>query len=156
MEKNSKSCILTNGVQSEYFNITRGIRQGDALSALLFIIQFEPLAQKFRTTNNVQGVTIPLRNMHNSHIVVKGAQYVDDSNTFLKNKTFISNFLEIMGKYEKASGSKMNSDKTIGLSLDRRIENKIYGINILHCFSIAGFWRERNADARSGERLFSR
>ena len=128
--KNSKSCILTNGVQSEYFNITRGIRQGDALSALLFIIQFEPLAQKFRTTDTIQGVTIPLRNMHNSHIVVKGAQYVDDSNTFLTDKTFVSNFLEIMGKYEKASGSKMNSDKTLGMSMDRKIENKIHGINI--------------------------
>ena len=128
--KNSKSCILTNGVQSEYFNITRGIRQGDALSALLFIIQFEPLAQKLRTTNSIDGVSIPLRNMHNSHIVVKGAQYVDDSNTFLKNKTFVANFLEIMGKYENASGSKMNSDKTLGLSLDRRIEKKIHDINI--------------------------
>ena len=128
--KNSKSCILTNGVQSEYFDITRGIRQGDALSALLFIIQFEPLAQKFRTTDDIQGISIPLRNMHNSSILVKGAQYVDDSNTFLKNETFVSNFLNIMRNYETASGSRMNSDKTLGLSLNRRIEKKINGINI--------------------------
>ena len=46
--KNSKSSILTNGYQSRYFNITRGIRQGDSLSALLFIIQFEPLMRKIR------------------------------------------------------------------------------------------------------------
>ena len=86
--------------------------------------------KRIRTTNSIDGVSIPLRNMHNSHIVVKGAQYVDDSNTFLKNKTFVTNFLEIMGKYENASGSKMNSDKTLGLSLDRRIEKKIHDINI--------------------------
>ena len=37
--------IMTNGVQSEYFNVSRGIRQGDALSALLYIIQSEPFAK---------------------------------------------------------------------------------------------------------------
>ena len=38
--KDAKSSILTNGVQTEYFEISRGIRQGDTLSALLYIIQF--------------------------------------------------------------------------------------------------------------------
>ena len=128
--KNSKSCIVTNGVQSEYFDITRGIRQGDALSALLFIIQFEPLAQKFRTTETIKGISIPLKNLQNTQIEARGAQYVDDSNTFLANKTYIPNFLHIMNKYEKASGSKMNSDKTVGLSLDIRIEKKINDIKM--------------------------
>ena len=41
---NAKCSILTNGFQSEYFHISRGIRQGDSLSALLFIIQTEPFA----------------------------------------------------------------------------------------------------------------
>ena len=36
--KNAKSSIMTNGLQSAYFDITRGIRQGDSLSALLYII----------------------------------------------------------------------------------------------------------------------
>ena len=31
--EDAKSCIMTNGVQSEYFDISRGIRQGDSLSA---------------------------------------------------------------------------------------------------------------------------
>ena len=36
--KSLKSAVVTNGWTSTYFSLTRGIRQGDALSALLFII----------------------------------------------------------------------------------------------------------------------
>ena len=36
--KDAKVSIMTNGYQSEYFEITRGIRQGDSLSALLYHI----------------------------------------------------------------------------------------------------------------------
>ena len=39
MYKGMKSAILTNGYQSPYFSVTRGIRQGDSLSALLYIIE---------------------------------------------------------------------------------------------------------------------
>ena len=42
--KHAKCSIMTNGVQSEYFSISRGIRQRDALSALLYIIQSEQFA----------------------------------------------------------------------------------------------------------------
>ena len=58
MNQNAKSAIVTNGVVSEYFDISRGIRQGDAMSALLYIIQAEPLAEVVvgfisRNTNNI-------------------------------------------------------------------------------------------------------
>ena len=61
---------------------------------------------------------------------MKGAKYVEDSNTFLTDKTFVPNFLEIMVKYEQTSSSKMSSYKTLGLSLDRKIEKKLHDIKI--------------------------
>ena len=53
--KHAKCNIMTNGVQSEYFSISRGIRQGDALSALLYIIQSEPLLKKSESLTILQG-----------------------------------------------------------------------------------------------------
>ena len=84
--KDAKSSILTNGVQSAYFDISRGIRQGDSLSALLYIVQFEPLAEKIRQSESIEGITVSLDNIENGLLEVKGAQYVDDSNTMLKSK----------------------------------------------------------------------
>ena len=54
---------MTSGYQSEYLDISRGIRQGDSLSALLYIIQFEPLMSKIRNSSNIEGVTLRLDNI---------------------------------------------------------------------------------------------
>ena len=86
--KNSKSSILTNGYQSEYFEITRGIRQGDSLSALLYIIQMEHLAEKIRQMNSIEGIPVQLKFTNNEKIEQTCCQYVDDRTSFLKNKTF--------------------------------------------------------------------
>ena len=65
MYKDAKSSVITNGYQSEYFDITRGIRQGDMLSALLYIIQMEPLAEKIRQNKSIKGIKVKLNNMQN-------------------------------------------------------------------------------------------
>jgi hypothetical protein len=58
MYKSMKSCIITNGYISKVFPVSRGIRQGDSLSALLYILQSEPLAAYLRKTNRIQGIEI--------------------------------------------------------------------------------------------------
>ena len=86
----AKCSILTNGFQSKYYHISRGIRQGDSLSALLFIIQTEPLAQLIRNDDNIEGLTI-INDEHSA--MIKGCQFVDDLVTVLKNKQYIMPFL---------------------------------------------------------------
>ena len=128
--KNAKSCVMTNGFQSAYFNITRGIRQGDSLSALLYIIQFEPLVQKLRNDNRIKGVDIELKHCNNEVLNCTGCQYVDDSNTMLKNYDYIDRFLEITDRFENVSGSKTNVDKTVALTVKQELSRKIKGIKI--------------------------
>ena len=116
MYQNARSCILTNGHQSAYFDITRGIRQGDSLSALLYIIQFEPLANKLRQTDTTEGIEIHLSHIHTNK-TVKGCQYVDDNISMLKNTQFFDNFMHILDRYENASGSRVNKGKTVALTI---------------------------------------
>ena len=58
--KNMKSAILTNGYVSPYFEISRGIRQGDALSALLYVLQSEALSEAIRCNSQIKGITVPV------------------------------------------------------------------------------------------------
>ena len=118
--KNAKVSIMTNGFQSEYFDISRGIRQGDSLSALLYIVQFEPLMSKIRQSKNVEGVTLNLKNI-NERITIKGCQYVDDSNNSLKNINCVPEFFKILQIFEKVSGSKVNFSKTVCLTVDEKL-----------------------------------
>ena len=120
--RNAKVSIMTNGYQSQYFNISRGIRQGDSLSALLYVIQFEPLMSKIRNSPHIEGVTLDLKNLKEK-VTVKGCQYVDDSNSSLKNIGNVPDFFEILKKFEKISGSKVNFGKTVCLTVDDHLKD---------------------------------
>ena len=110
-----KSAIQTNDYISEYFPVTRGIRQGDSLSALLYIIQSEPLAQYIRKSDSIKGIAIKDQQTMTNH-VLKTCQYVDDGNLTLNNTNEIDTCLEIIDDFGKASGSTLNRIKTIGVS----------------------------------------
>ena len=86
----AKSAVMTNGLLSECFSISRGIRQGDALSALLFIIQAEPLAEAIRSSCNFKGISM------NNETEIRICQYVDDINIFLAHHSYINPCLEII------------------------------------------------------------
>lgn len=43
--ENARTVVIINGVTSAPFNVSRGVRQGDPLSCLLFNIAIEPLAK---------------------------------------------------------------------------------------------------------------
>ena len=148
----AKTSILTNGVQSAYFGISRGIRQGDAMSALLFIIQIEPLAEKIRKTSELKGIDIITNDTQSE---VRIAQYVDDTSIFLHDKDYLAPCLEIIHKYENVSGSKLNKTKTKALLTKATVDGesfdgiefingpeKVLGVAISNSDDCSGYWNQ--------------
>ena len=120
-----KSCILTNGYTSRTFPVTRGIRQGDSLSALLYILQLEPLSAYLRKTNRIHGIDIQ---GFDSVYEVKNKHYVDDTIICLKDINMTDECLKIIEEFGKVSGSRLNREKTVGLVMNDRV---IYDNDVL-------------------------
>ena len=70
-------CVINNGYYSEFFQITRGIRQGCPISALLFILVVEIMAIHIRQNPNIHGI----KYAQNEEIVI--SQLADDTTLFL-------------------------------------------------------------------------
>ena len=63
--------IITNNIQSGFFSLNRGCRQGCPLSPLLFALAIEPLSMHLRTSPTFNGIT-------RTHTELKLLLYADD------------------------------------------------------------------------------
>ena len=68
---------MNNGFSSGYFEVKKGVRQWNPLSAFLFILVIEVLAINIRNNKNIKGIKVG-----NSEI--KLSIFADDLTAFLK------------------------------------------------------------------------
>ncbi len=103
---NPVSCILTNSVKSQPFDLQRGVRQGDPLSPLLFDIALEPLAIGIRGHPGIQGVKF-------DHLETLVNLYADDLLICLSEPEIsIPSLLNYINSFSKISGYTINWDKS--------------------------------------------
>ena len=114
--KNICSSVINNGWKSDFFEISRGIRQGCPLSALLFIIVAEILANRIRTNEEVSGIQVQIDNETHK---LKITQLADDTTLFLKNATEIPTVIKIVEEFGNYSGLKLNKKKTEGIFIGK-------------------------------------
>ena len=99
--------VAINGVLSEPFQVTRGVRQGDPLSCLLFDLAIEPLACKLRNCKDLEGLKIP---GIDERLIVN--LFADDTTLFLSKNDHFDTVGNLLQTWCKASGAKFNIEKT--------------------------------------------
>ena len=121
--KGAKSMIKINGFLSDSFDILSGVRQGDPLSPLLFVLVIETLAILIRTDQNIFGIKLP-----GLSDFIKVILYADDTAipfSFKKELPFIKKALDL---YCGASASKLNLKKCIGIIVNGQIPEESLGM----------------------------
>ena len=100
--------ILVNGWLTETVYLRRGVRQGHPLSPLLYILCAEGLASTVRNSRDIEGFLLPGAKGDQFKI----GQYADDATLFLKCDRSLNNLLELIAKFERSTGTKLNRSKT--------------------------------------------
>ena len=102
---NIKSCVVNNGLCSDYFELTRGVRQGDPLSPYLFLLAVETLAIAIRANEEIKGIVI---NQEETKLL----QYPYDTTAVLADLELAQKLFQLLDKFKELSGLKVNSSKT--------------------------------------------
>ena len=102
-----KSCVTNNGYYSECFKLSRSIRQGCPISALLFILVAEILAIAIKTNENIHGLQFNTKKNHTYKI----AQLADDTTLFLVDLDSIAHSITLFDKFKMISGLTVNLEK---------------------------------------------
>jgi hypothetical protein len=131
--------ILINGQPYGLITPSRGLRQGDPLSPYFFILCAEGLSsllQHAERNRLITGLPIVRGGLRLNHLF-----FADDSLLFCKaNFNEWTNIQDILSVYEKASGQKLNREKTfIFFNRNTRVETKSYILGIARVNSTTQF-----------------
>ena len=130
------SQVINRGYLTQAFPVTRGVRQGDPMSAFLFILAIEALSTAIRGNPKIQGITVNNDNF-------KISQYADDTTLFLKNNESWIAVQELLRQYESISGLTINQSKTVikGIGKWRTLDGWIDNIRITtDPVKVLGLW----------------
>lgn len=106
--KEIESRFVMNGSLTSAVKVNCGVRQGCPLSALLYVICIEPLAQILRKDKNIKGMEIP----GSGGQAAKCVLYMDDINILCTDLPSVRRIFEVSDWFGRASASQLNRGKT--------------------------------------------
>ena len=120
---NLPATVMNAGYMTDYFIVSRGVRQGCPLSPFLFILSVELLALKIRQEPNCKSIRLP--NLQEAKI----SQFADDTTLISKDTNSLKFSLQIIGSFGSISGLRLNKKKTkamwIGSSKHKKKQQNI-------------------------------
>ena len=107
-KKTHRMIIIVNGWLTDPVPLARGVRQGNSLFPLLYILCVETLACKIKECSEIEDFLLP---------GARGAQYkvglyADDTASFVKTVRSLERLFDVIRLYEQGSGAKLNVFKT--------------------------------------------
>jgi hypothetical protein len=105
--ESAETVVIINGAVSKPFQVSRGVRQGDPLSCLLFNIAIEPLVNLLRKNNQLEGFNIP--GIEEKLITTL---FADDTTVYLSQNDLFDDLTDTLDLWCKASGARFNVNKT--------------------------------------------
>ena len=101
-----KCCIINNKFLSSYFEMKRGVRQGDPLSPTIFILCIEYMALLLRQSRLYKGLVIEKH-------CFKVSLFADDTVVYLNsNLSQFNHVFDILNVFSDQSGCKVNMNKS--------------------------------------------
>ena len=121
--ENQESCVINGGTTTKYVKLNRGARQGDTISAYLFILAFEILFLLIKENPHIKGLNIFY------HCYLYSA-YADDSTFFLKDVNSIKEMVNSFHIFSSFPGLKPNLSKCeiAGIGVLKGVKVAVCGI----------------------------
>ena len=121
--KDLETDILINGKVTKGFKIRRGVKQGDALSCILFIMCMEPLLRNIEVNPNIIG----LRSASLGCSIPKNFAYADDVSCVIADTQ--EALQAVFSEYERLSdmsGLILNAEKTELMRISTNVEKEYW------------------------------
>jgi len=135
--------VMVNGIRYGLLKILKGVKQGDSLSCVLFILCMEVLIKNIERNDNIVGIEI-------NNTVVKQSIFADDLSPLVKTIDSINEIFKEYSKFSSFSGIKLNNSKTEILPLGavkNRVDpivlnqdNMVLSLNMMKSIKIGGIW----------------
>ena len=122
------ACAYNNGYWSEFFELSRGCRQGCCYSPGIFTQIIEVLGQGIRQNSKIKVIKI-------GRVEIKSGQFTDDLwSTLFPSAVNLDEIILEIEKFGKFSGLKLNTEKTqvLKIGLHRNTEAKYYTMKKLY------------------------
>jgi len=147
---NLRARVQVNGFHTANFPVNRSVKQGDALSCVLFILCMEVVITNIQNNSRIKEIRL------NGTPVTKVLAYADDVALITSSKDSITECIKEYEEFSKHSGLWLNVDKTEVLNLLGKddffyLDSSGKPCNTMECVTICGrmFAKEYNAEYKA-------